>query len=53
MTLFYDDFDGVYVWVETHDENIELSPRFDDEDSAIAWYGRVAEIMFGEFGVTQ
>ena len=51
MTLFYDEFDDVYVWVETDDENIELSPRFDDEEGAIQWYGRVAKIMFEEFGV--
>jgi hypothetical protein len=37
---------------ETHDENIELSPRYDDED-AQQWYGRVAAIMFEEFGVKE
>ena len=51
MTLIYDDFDDVYIWVETHDENIPLSPEFDDEESARQWYGRVASIMFEEFGV--
>jgi hypothetical protein len=53
VTLFYDEFDDVYVWVETDDENIELSPRFDDEEGAIQWYGRIAKIMFEEFGVTR
>jgi hypothetical protein len=51
MNLYYDEFDDVYVWVETHDENIELSPRFDDEESATRWYDRVAEIMFKKHGV--
>ena len=51
MTLFYDEFDDVYVWVETNDENIELSPRFDDAEAAVRWYGRVYEIMFDKGGV--
>ena len=49
MKLFYDEFDNVYVWVEILDENIELSPRFDDKESALRWYGRVTKIMFEEF----
>lgn len=53
MTLFYDEYDEVYAWVETHDENIELSPKFDDEESAKQWYSRVASIIFEEFGVKQ
>jgi hypothetical protein len=31
MRLICDDFQNVYVWVEDHDENIELSPHFDYE----------------------
>ena len=53
MTLIYDEFDEIYVWVETHDENIELSPHYDDEASAQQWYGRVSSIMFEEFGVKE
>ena len=49
MKLFYDEFNGVYVWVEKLDENIELSPRFDDKAGALRWYGRVTKIMFKEF----
>lgn len=51
MTLIYDDFDEVYVWVETTDHDIELSPEFDDEESARQWYGRVAALMLQEFGI--
>ena len=53
MTLIHDKDDDTYVWVETHDENIELSPKYDDEESAKKWYGRVASIMFKEFGVEE
>ena len=53
MTLIYDEFDKIYIWVETHDENIELSPKYDDEESAKQWYGRVSSIMFEEFGVKE
>jgi len=52
MTLIYDDFDDVYIWVETDNHDIPLSPEFDDEASARQWYGRVAAIMFNEFAVT-
>ena len=51
MTLIYNKDDDTYVWVETHDDNIELSPKYINEESAIKWYGRVASIMFKEFGV--
>ena len=53
MTLIFDEYDEIYVWVETHDENIKSSPKYDDEESAKQWYGRVAAIMFEEFGVEQ
>ena len=53
MTLIYDEYAHVWVWVETHDGNTELSPTYDDEESAKQWYGRVASIMFEEFGVKE
>lgn len=52
MTLYYDEIDNVYVWVETDNQNIELSPQFDDEESAIQWYGKVSKIIFDEYGIT-
>lgn len=51
MILYHDEFGDCYVWVETGNADDELSPRFDDEEHAIEWYGRVAKIMFAEFGV--
>lgn len=45
MRLLSDDIDGVYVWVEDHDENIELSPHFDYEDDAIQWRDRMSELL--------
>ena len=41
MKLICDDYNQVYVWVEDHDENIELSPHFDYEDDAILWLERM------------
>lgn len=38
MRLIYDDVDEVYIWVEYHDHDIELSPRFDDKNQANNWY---------------
>ena len=51
MTLYYDVVNLVHGWVDINDEDIALSPQFIDEESAIAWYGRVSCIMFEEFGV--
>lgn len=51
MTLIYDELNDCYVWVEVDDENIELSPQFDTEEDAKQWYGRLATIMFEDFGI--
>lgn len=51
MTLIYDEYNEIYVWVATHNHDDELSPHFDDEESAIKWYGQVGKIMLDEFGV--
>lgn len=45
MRLLCDDYDGVYVWVEDLDENIELSPKFDYEEDAIQWRDRMEELL--------
>lgn len=45
MKLLCDDHQGIYVWVEDHDENIELSPHFDYEDDAIAWRDRMKSLL--------
>lgn len=47
MRLLADDFMGVYVWVEDHDENIELSPHFDYEEDAVQWQQRMKKIITG------
>lgn len=44
MKLLCDDIQGIYVWVEDHDENIELSPHFDYEDDAVQWKNRIIEL---------
>ena len=45
MTLIYDDFDDVWVWVEKNDHTIELSPRFDEEEDARFWKTRIRNIL--------
>jgi len=51
MRLLNDELNGVYVWVDDNDENVELSPHFDYEEDAIQWYGRIAKDIFEEFGI--
>jgi hypothetical protein len=53
MTLIYDDIMNIYVWVDVEDHNNELSPQFDDEESAIEWYSVVSKHIFSEFGLTK
>lgn len=48
MSLFYDEYEGIYVWVKTNDENIELSPRFDTEIDAQEWYNTIRKIFKGK-----
>ena len=45
MKLICDDYNQVYVWVDDHDEDVQLSPRFDYEDDALAWKERMKEIL--------
>lgn len=45
MKLICDDYQQVYVWVEDHDENIELSPHFDYEEDAIQWRDRMMVVL--------
>ncbi len=37
MTLINDDYNEVWVWVTKHNHDLELSPHFDDRQSAIKW----------------
>lgn len=53
MRLILDDYNQIYVWVDDDDDNIELSPHFDYEEDAIQWYGKIAEDIFSEFGITK
>jgi len=45
MKLLCDDIQGIYVWVEEHDENIELSPHFDYQEDAEQWRERVSKLL--------
>ena len=43
MKLIYDEFDSEWLWVDDYDENIEFSPKFDEEEYAVAWRDKVAK----------
>lgn len=43
MKLIVDDVNQVYVWVDDYDENEELSPHFDYEEDAHAWFERMKQ----------
>ena len=43
MKLIYDEFDSEWLWVDDYDENIELSPKFDEEPQALSWRGRITK----------
>lgn len=38
MTLVYDDYNETWVWVATDNHDMEVSPQFDYEEDARAWY---------------
>lgn len=48
MRLIFDDYDEFWVWVENIDENVELSPRFDEEIDAIEWQKKIKKILTGK-----
>lgn len=48
MRLIFDDYDGVWVWVNDKDDNDELSPHFDEEHDAIQWQQRMKKIFTGK-----
>ena len=41
MKLICDDYNQIYVWVDDHDHDLELSPHFDYEEDAIEWKNRM------------
>ena len=43
MKLLYDDYNQIYVWIDDHDENVELSPHFDYLEDAEQWFLRIRE----------
>jgi hypothetical protein len=48
MNLIFDEFNDIWVWVKTVDENYELSPQFDTEEDAQAWYEIMRKIFKGK-----
>lgn len=48
MNLIFDEYEGVFIWVKSNDENIELSPRFDTEEDAQDWYNTMRKIFKGK-----
>jgi hypothetical protein len=45
MFLLYDEYNDFWVWVESHNHDIELSPRFEEEADAKFWRARIRNIM--------
>jgi hypothetical protein len=45
MTLIYDEYNDVWVWVEENNHDLELSPVFDDKESALFWRTRIINIL--------
>lgn len=45
MKLIYDEYDDCWIWVESNNQDIELSPRFDEEESAKLWKTRMINIL--------
>jgi hypothetical protein len=45
MHLICDDVQGIYVWVDDQDENLELSPHFDYVEDALIWKDRMEQLL--------
>lgn len=43
MKLIHDEYNEVWIWVDNVNEDIELSPQFDEEAYALAWRGRIVK----------
>jgi hypothetical protein len=43
MRLVHDEYNDCWVWVEDHNEDLELSPHFDYEEDAIRWRDRMRQ----------
>lgn len=48
MRLIFDDYDGIWVWVDDKNSDVELSPRFDEEYDAVEWQKRLKRIFTGK-----
>jgi len=48
MKLHRNENIGVFVWVDSSNESIELSPHFDYEEDADQWYLTLKEKMNNE-----
>ena len=47
MVLKCDDINQVYVWIDSEDSGVELSPHFDYEDDALHWFDQVRSSITG------
>jgi hypothetical protein len=45
MTLIYDEYDDVWLWVEPNNHDTALSPTFDEEKDAVLWKIRIKNII--------
>jgi hypothetical protein len=45
MILIHDEYNEAWVWVESNNHDIELSPQFDDKEGAMLWRTRMINIL--------
>lgn len=48
MILIFDEYDGIWVWVDDKNHDTELSPHFDEEHVAIEWQQKMKKIFTGK-----
>lgn len=47
MELKCDDVNQVYIWVDSENSDVEISPHFDYEDDALHWMDNVKSHITG------
>ena len=48
MTLIFDEYAETWLWVESNNHDIALSPEFDTEEDARLWHRRMINILTKE-----
>lgn len=43
MTLIYDDIDECWLWVDSVNHDLDMSPKFDEREQAENWLATIKE----------